>query len=637
MGAYQNCTNSFFPSEEEIPDLSYRFSVGDPHIVIHTHDNNITEKIGDIAFSVISEGDQFYGFSGNQDTYLFTGSSVETLSLTDHKVLEPGDSGRFDNCGAWLLQVIKDGEIYRCWYHAETGNCSYKDNNESYASLAYAETTELGPNVRFTKSNYPQNQILIGHHDPKPGFFRGIGNGSMVKVGNYFYFYFMSFNPNWKVGVARSLQSTGGRPGTWAKYHKVLEPGNSGHNSQWNSNWNQGEIDFLPTVDEEGNLRSIGPPGAIASKHVKSGNIILVGTNNNGLQFAVSKDGLNFTRFVNDPLVFFDERSWQRTKPLNEHYHSSSTNHCYSNSSLSECSGYEYQNHLGFIRHKSVRKDQEIITQEIFRCSLSNNKYSVSVDSCSSGTSQDSLGHIYKPTSQPSEASRPLYLCYAAETTDYFLSHDENCESTSSQKEQFLGWILQEPTGDLLAYPSIVAPEGGNEFSGNFFYLFYTLVRRSDLMTKRTIVRRKVKIEGIQTFLGSKSRVKLMRYYNQNKQDHWTTTRLPTDEYVTRNHFIGWVYTRSFANSKKLVDCLILNNQKHIIRVNQCESGEEDFLRTIGWVHATEVEGLSPLYQCRATNSDNYLTGVSAYCENTTSHSEGDVLGYIDPSLPLGL
>ena len=55
-------------------------------------------------------------------------------------------------------------------------------------------------------------------------------------------------------------------------------------------------------------MDALNAPGGEASKNMDNGDVVLIGTRRNGFQFSFAKDGLNFTKFDNDPLVFFDER-----------------------------------------------------------------------------------------------------------------------------------------------------------------------------------------------------------------------------------------------------------------------------------------------------------------------------------------
>ncbi len=583
---------------------SYRFSVEEPKIVLRSSDVDEDIHIGDLRFFVLSSGNgRLYGYTGNAKTYLFEGTSVENLRFTSRVVIGKGPQNSFDECGAWMDGAFYHNGVYRGWYHAES-DCHYYNGGQSYASIAYVESDNGGRT--FSKINHPNNQILIGDTSPEVGAFRGNGNGSIIKRGNYFYFYFKSFESGrWKTGVARSLLSDNGLPGTWKKYYR----------GKWNSNGKGGSIDNLNN--------NKNAPGAVASQKTDTGEVMLVGPQSNGFRYAFSKDGLHFTGFNNDPLILFDGRDWHRRRPLYEYYHSTRKDHRYSIDPGLSASGYVRKKSMGFTMYKLHRG-----TQKLLSCRLSNGKHTVSINRCSEGSSNRTIGHTYKERPQNKETS-PLYLCYKSEANDYFLSHQNNC-GTGSQKIKSLGWISRKPAGDILTYPSVVAPRGGNEFSSEF-YIFYTLIRQSETMQNRTIVRRKVKIaNNSNPRFGSKVRVKLMQYYSSSKKDHWTTTRPPTNGY-SRGSFNGWIYTnKNFSTSRKLVDCLIQSNQKHIVRAYKCHSGER-FLRTMGWIHSRSATGLSPLYQCKATNLNSHLIGHNSSC-GSSNHEEGNLLGYVNLS-----
>ena len=585
---------------------SYRFSVEEPKVVLRSRDMREGVRIGDLRLFVLpSSNGKLYGYTGNEKTYLLEGTSVENLRFISRPyVIDKGRAGSFDECGAWMDGAFYHNGVYRGWYHAES-DCNYNNNSQSYASIAYAESDDAGRTFKRDLVDYPRNQILIGDTSPEVGTFRGNGNGSIIKRGNYFYFYFLSLEPRKrKVGVARSLLSDNGLPGKWKKYYR----------GQWNSRGIGGKVDDL---DHNQNA-----PGAVASQKVDTGEVMLVGPKSNGFQYAFSRDGIRFTGFNNDPLIFFDSRDWQRRRPVYEYYHSSRKDHRYSANPDFRAAGYERRRSMGFSMKKIFRG-----TQQLFSCRLPNGKYTVSVAGCSEGTSSVSIGHIY--AERPgNRTTSPLYLCHKSGDNDYFLSHHNNCGGGESRRIRSLGYIPQEPAGDLLSYPSVVAPGGGNEFSSEF-YIFYTFTRRAEPIHERTIVRRKVKIEeDANPRFGSKVRIKLMRYYSSRTRDHWTTTRLPRDEYLERSSFMGWIYTNSFSGSRKLVDCLVRRGQRHVVRTGQCRSGET-FLRTIGWIHSGNAQGLRPLYQCKYNSLDNYLTGHQLHCGDS-KYTEGSLLGYID-------
>ena len=85
----------------------------------------------------------------------------------------------------------------------------------------------------FTKPNYPNNQVISAPSrftDPNQG---SEGDQHVIKVGSYFYMYFVAAWDSFKIHLARSLVTDGGRPGTWWKYYNgsFSQPGLGGESS----------------------------------------------------------------------------------------------------------------------------------------------------------------------------------------------------------------------------------------------------------------------------------------------------------------------------------------------------------------------------------------------------------------------
>jgi len=146
-------------------------------------------------------------------------------------VLEKGNSPFFDECGAWLnTATVVAGTTIIGWYHAECW-CNYTNNAQTHKSIAYALSTDGG--LSFQKIGYPDNQIITGSNTSIYGRQNGQGDQSFV-VGNdgYYYLHFYDWDLD-HPAVARSLISSGGKPGTWYKYcnGSYSEPGIGGKTS----------------------------------------------------------------------------------------------------------------------------------------------------------------------------------------------------------------------------------------------------------------------------------------------------------------------------------------------------------------------------------------------------------------------
>lgn len=200
----------------------------------------------DSPFFALPNAGGVRGFSANSDTYTFFGPNLNSLN-NQGIALPRGQSGRFDECGAWLYSVNKlDENHWLGWYHAEN-ECPYT-GGQTHASTAFTESFDGGRT--WQKPNYPYNQIITadiqfnGHpaSDDTSG-------GRVIKINDYFYMFYQStgkYNPDgtpdysqsdYLTHVARSPVSVQGKPGTWYKYFNgsFSEPGLGGRSTPINT------------------------------------------------------------------------------------------------------------------------------------------------------------------------------------------------------------------------------------------------------------------------------------------------------------------------------------------------------------------------------------------------------------------
>ena len=186
-------------------------------------------------------GSEFSMYVAGGHTYNLRGGDLRSVSeawdlYADASAsLVPGGVGTFDDGGSWLLHVEADPEntnLVRGWYHAEQTRTGASNRK----TMAYCESTNGGRAFQKVCAadatrNYPHNQFITAW----TGFAGNTnqdstGDGRIVKVGNYYYCYFLS-TENWGTHVARSLVTDHGRPGTWWKYYDPV--GDGGTNGTW--------------------------------------------------------------------------------------------------------------------------------------------------------------------------------------------------------------------------------------------------------------------------------------------------------------------------------------------------------------------------------------------------------------------
>jgi hypothetical protein len=180
----------------------------------------------DNPFFSLNANGTLYGYSANGNTEIIAkGTLTSTIPEPAPIALAGGEAGQFDSCGAWLNNVVVDGDVIRGWYHAET-DCDYDNNGQTYKNIGYCESHDGG--LTFTKPNYPNNQALTGSLPPTSALCVGNADQSVVDGGDgYYYMFFINWD-NYGYCVARSSEK--GVPGSWTKYYEGTwsEPGLGG-------------------------------------------------------------------------------------------------------------------------------------------------------------------------------------------------------------------------------------------------------------------------------------------------------------------------------------------------------------------------------------------------------------------------
>lgn len=175
----------------------------------------------DSPFLTIPTTSGIRAFSANGTSYSFSGPEINSLQI-ENKVLEKGNPGNFDECGAWLQSIYKlNEEHWLGWYHAEE-KCDYSVG-KTHKSVAFAESFDSGRS--WTKTNYPNNQVLVSDVPFNDTDQDDVGDMHVIAHDDYFYMFYLA---DWKIYVAKSKISDQGRPGTWIKNPITLSNFSSG-------------------------------------------------------------------------------------------------------------------------------------------------------------------------------------------------------------------------------------------------------------------------------------------------------------------------------------------------------------------------------------------------------------------------
>jgi len=174
-------------------------------------------------FSERSPSGKLIGFISNNDSYRTSTRSNRTIRAPK-VILERGEPGSFDKCGAWLIGSVfkKTPRRWIALYHAEAAGkgdnnrCIFNDDSV-VASIGRAVSRDGGKTWRKTGRVVSQNRRLDG---PKT---EDATMGRMIRIGDYLYLFYAASvskrNTTRKLMVARSAVSDLGARGTWRKWH----------------------------------------------------------------------------------------------------------------------------------------------------------------------------------------------------------------------------------------------------------------------------------------------------------------------------------------------------------------------------------------------------------------------------------
>jgi len=422
----------------------------------------------DNPFIIMNSGGKITGYTANSQTFSLSGPDLGNLTYNPSEVIGPGDTGDFDECGAWLQAVVPIGNIIRGWYHAEKG-CDYSQG-QTDKSVGYAESYDGGKT--FTKANYPNNQVLKGITSATSGMQTGAGDQTVTRWKDYFYMYFLEAS-GWHTGVARSNVTDGGKPGTWWKWY------NNGFNAPGLSN----------------NGTTLGFFGQSVSHNALYDTLSLIVTDKwfGGLRLSQSKNTTSWSS-MDEPLLITEDEDWARDPADKElivypsiitpagnswvnnfylfytylqpgedssqrylvyrkvdvtgglttinpqvrvelnNYTSGSRNDSWSTNTM-VLADYVWTKKLGYTFTKEFSG-----STPLFDCYMpSQDDHMVSTGSCGNNQYLRKLGWIW---ATQKANTLPLYSCNDAINTDRFSSNDQACEGKGAN-ESLLGYIEQ--------------------------------------------------------------------------------------------------------------------------------------------------------------------------------------------------
>ncbi|MDQ3252811.1 MAG: hypothetical protein M3R15_02715 [Acidobacteriota bacterium] len=434
--------------------------------------------VPDSPFVAFDTGVGIRGYTANKFTYKIEGPNLESLRLnTTIPVIGAGSAGNFDECGAWLIGVDKQGARIHGWYHAEE-KCNYSIE-QTHKSVAYAYSEDWG--LTFIKPNYPNNNVLSAAENSVQGRTTGQGDQTVIKFGKYYLMYFLD-NETYRTGVARSPISNCGLPGSWSKWHKGLftEPGIRGK--------------FTP-------LGLLGTSSSLyRDPSSNQAYVALIGVDKwfGGFKMSLSSDGINFEQ-VQDPLLYVPQEEWVRdsnkgelliypsvvapdansswrnsfylfytylqpgedfsnrylirrkvevsspgklTSPqvkveLSSYYSTRRGRHWVTTTMVPD--EYTFEKRVGYVFTSFKRGMQEL--QECYRPARDQHVVGISCSGIQNSKKLRTLGWIW---AEQRAGTVPLYSCYKDSTEDHFVSALHKCENYQARTEFTLGYVLSQ-------------------------------------------------------------------------------------------------------------------------------------------------------------------------------------------------
>ena len=285
------------------PSSAFTTLVGAPTVV-----SGPTCCLFDSPFLALQSSAGTLGYSANSVTEVVAhgGDISSWLPSPKPTGLTPDSAdSSYSHCGKWLNAAFVDAanaSVVHGYFHQEW-RCNYTHGGYTNKSVGYAVSHDGG--LTFTPSG-PNAQIIAGNNFSASQQC-GEGDHGVVRVDDYLYLYFMEWDgPGGRttIGLARSLVTDAGVPGSWTKWHNAsfgIEPGVGGRS------------DALSEIAGTAVYRVV--PGA-------AGTLVSVGMAYSGpLAISWSALGGGVTQFAGaeaGPIFTFGRSSWAREKNSSE-------------------------------------------------------------------------------------------------------------------------------------------------------------------------------------------------------------------------------------------------------------------------------------------------------------------------------
>jgi len=187
-------------------------------------------------------------------------------------------------------------------------------------------------------------------------------------------------------------------------------------------------------------------------------------------------------------------------------------------------------------------------------------------------------------------------------------------------------WLNRDQTGELIGYPSIMAPNGSRSWIDRF-YLTYMYLQPNENFQKRYIVVREVLVTTNPQPVSPQVRIALTRYFSSNRNDHWVTTAMPPSDYQ-KEYILGYLFTKDYGGMTKVVDCYIPDWDDHMVDIGNCPAGTIK-LRTLGWVYSNSQPGTVALHRCYFPDWTDHWVSTIPCDQEGSGVQEEFIIGWV--------
>ncbi len=174
---------------------------------------------------------------------------------------------------------------------------------------------------------------------------------------------------------------------------------------------------------------------------------------------------------------------------------------------------------------------------------------------------------------------------------------------------------------DLFGYPSIIADDGSNTFSGNHFILTYMYLPPGGDFSKKYLVMTHVWLTPGTSTVKQPPRYELASWINSNGIHRITSGPVINDSSAWNyDKPLGYVLSAADPSypSIKLEEC-VGNWSGHadylLTGDGKCTSGGYTRLRTAGWIYQDQVTGTTALYRCYSSSGEYHFASIDAQCD----------------------